>query len=328
MPFPPDDHDRPAESNPEDFPRREPSRRTPDPDNGPEYDHLGDSRYADEGPRTAPYDAYMDNRAIERRGDYEPSEFDMSDEQLGGEMGFFDHLEELRTRIIRSLIAVILTSILCAFFLNDLMDKVLLGPANRVNPPLKLQNFEPMGQITLALQVVMISGLILAVPIILWQFWGFIRPGLYAKEKKLAGVIALATIFCFVVGVVFAYFVLLPASLEFTNSMKFAGIENRFAISSYFSMVLGLILACGVIFELPMLSYALARFGILTTDFMRKYRRHAAVVILIIAAVITPTPDPINQLFLAVPLYALYEISILVTKLAFRHRQDAMQVEA
>lgn len=327
MSFPPDDTDLPPSGDSDD---RKLPRRSPDPAETPEYDHLGERGYVEDRRRWEPEERdAMRDREVDRPRVADPSEFDMGEEEdLGGEMGFFDHLEELRTRLIRSLIAVILTSILCAFFLNDLMDVVLLGPAARVKPPLKLQNFEPMGQITLALQVVMISGLILAIPFILWQFWQFVRPGLYAKEKKLTWVIAGATILCFMVGVLFAYFVLLPASLQFANSMTFSGIENRFAISSYFSMVLGLILACGAIFELPMLSYALARFGILTSAFMRKYRRHAAVVILIIAAVVTPTPDPINQLMLAVPLYALYEISILVSKLASRHRREAaLQIE-
>ncbi len=104
------------------------------------------------------------------------------------------------------------------------------------------------------------------------------------------------------------------------KQVQFGPIENTFAIDSYFSFILGFILACGVVFEMPMLSFALARFGVVTAAMLRRYRRHAGVAILIVAAIITPTPDPFNQLMLAVPLYALYELSILVARLAMRQR--------
>jgi sec-independent protein translocase protein TatC len=258
-----------------------------------------------------------------------PSDFDVEqiEEEFGdegsgeGEMGFFDHLEELRWRIIKSIIALGITSIICGVFLNFLMNSVLLGPALRAN--VKLQNIEMMGQITLAIQVCLFSGLILAVPFILWQFWGFIKPGLYENERKNVGAIASGTILCFLVGVAFAYFVMIPTSIGFTANVSFGPIENRFSVSSYFSFVLGFILACGVVFEMPMLSYALSRFGVITPQFLRKYWRHALVVILIAAAIITPTPDPFNQLLLAAPLYGLYELSIIVSRFASKKRAEA-----
>jgi sec-independent protein translocase protein TatC len=239
-------------------------------------------------------------------------------------MGFFDHLEELRWRIIKSVIALAITSAVCAIYLNFLVEKILLGPGARLTPPLRLQNTEMMGQVTLSIQVAIFSGLILAVPFILWQFWGFIKPGLYDRERKMAGGVAVATIFSFLIGVAFAYFIMIPASLGFTAGYTFQGVENRFTLSNYFSFILGFILACGVVFEMPMLSYALSRFGIVSPSFLRKYRRHAVVVILIVAAIITPTPDPFNQLLLAVPLYALYEISIFVSKVGVGQRSNAM----
>ncbi|MFZ1572949.1 MAG: twin-arginine translocase subunit TatC [Chlorobiota bacterium] len=242
------------------------------------------------------------------------------DSELTNEMGFFDHLEELRGKIIKSLFALILCSTICGVFYRFIIEKILLGPANNVTPPIKMQNFEPMGQITMAIQVVMFSGLILSIPFIIWQFWQFVKPGLYKREQKYIGAIAIATIFCFLLGVVFAYFLLIPTSLEFTSKIEFGTIENRFSISSYFSFVLGFLLACGVVFEMPVISYALSRLGIVTPPFLRHYWRHAVVVILIVSAIITPTPDPINCLFLAIPLYGLYEISILVSKLALKSR--------
>lgn len=239
------------------------------------------------------------------------------------EMGFFDHLEELRWRIIKALIALAVAAVACGVFLDRIVEDIILGPASRLTPPLNLQNTEPMGQITLAIQVALISGLIVAIPFILWQFWGFIKPGLYERERKLASWIAVATIACFLAGISFAYLVMIPTSLSFSNSFGFEGIRNDFTVANYFSFVLGFVLACGVVFEMPMLSYALTRFGFISPGFLRKYRRHAIIVILIVAAIITPTPDPFNQLLLAAPLYALYELSIYVSSATRRRRDEA-----
>lgn len=245
--------------------------------------------------------------------------------ELGNEMGFFEHLEELRWRIIKALIALVVASIGCGIFYRTITEQVLMRPAQEADPPLEIQNIEVMGQMTLAIQVCLISGFIIAVPFILWQFWGFVKPGLYRRERRYVGVIAVATIFCFLVGVSFAYFVTIPAALGFASGFQVAeGIKNVIAIGSYFSFVLGFILACGLIFEMPMLSYALSRFGIVSPAFLRKYRRHALVILLVVAAIITPTPDPINQLLLAGPLYILYEISIFVSRFAKRQRSEAL----
>ncbi len=268
-----------------------------------------------------------ENPAAPPPSDIDPilDEEELDGESGGGEMGFFDHLEELRWRIIKALIALAGTSLVCAIFMKELIEDVLLGPAKRLNPPLKLQNFEPMGQITLAIQVALISGLILAIPFIIWQFWGFIKPGLYERERKNVSAIAMGTILCFLVGVAFAYFVMIPTSLGFAASVTWGPIQNNFSISAYFSFILGFILSCGVVFEMPMLSYALSRFGVVTPQFLRKYWRHALVIILIAAAIITPTPDPFNQLLLAAPLYGLYELSIIVARLAYRQRAVAAE---
>jgi len=245
----------------------------------------------------------------------------------GNEMGFFDHLEELRWRIIKSLIALVITSAICVIFNNFLVENILLGPYNGLDKAQPLLNTEMMGQLTLTIQVSLYSGFILAIPFILWQVWGFIRPGLYEKERRYVRWVAVATVFCFMVGIAFAYYIMVPTSLAFTSGYEFHGIENRFTISSYFTFLLGFVLACGVVFEMPMISYGLARFGIVTPAFLKHYRRHAIVVILFLAAVITPTPDPFNQMLLALPLYGLYEISILVSAIASRQRGASMQEE-
>ncbi len=245
------------------------------------------------------------------------------EEPADREMGFFDHLEELRWRIIKALIGLAVAATACGIFLDRIMEDVILGPWHHLSAGKELQNLEMMGQITLAIQVALVSGLILGMPFIIWQFWGFIKPGLYEKERKMASWVAIATMLCFLAGVSFAYFMLIPTSLGFTLSFGFKGIANQFTISNYFSFVLGLSLACGLVFEMPMLSYALTRFGILSPAFLRKYRRHSIVVILIVAAIVTPTPDPFNQLLLAVPLYGLYELSIYVSAVTRRKRDAA-----
>ncbi|MDB5033029.1 MAG: tatC [Chlorobi bacterium] len=303
-----------------------------DPQRGPDAGSAGYGHEPAREPRVdeRPYAGGYDYDAY--REPQQPLELDQIEEEepekrghRGGEMGFFDHLEELRSRIIKSLAALVVTSAVCGVFLKFIMQQIILGPANRLG--IKLQNIETMGQITLSIQVALISGLILSIPLILWQFWGFIKPGLYESERKNVGWIAGGTILCFIIGLCFAYFVMIPTSLGFAASFVYEGIENRFSVASYFSFVLGFTLACGVVFEMPMLSYALARFGVVTPQFLRRYWRHAVVVILVAAAIITPTPDPFNQLLLAVPLYGLYEISILVAKLAYRKREEA-EVEA
>jgi sec-independent protein translocase protein TatC len=259
--------------------------------------------------------------------EYEPESVDLDEIELEeeprgrmGDMGFFDHLEELRWRIIKAVIALVGSSIVCAIFLDEIMNDIILAPARRAG--IQLMNMQMMGQVTLAIQVALYSGLILSVPFLLWQVWGFIKPGLYPKERKYASLIAVATIACFLIGICFAYFLMIPTSVAFMKGVQFGPIENKFAIDSYFSFILGFILACGVVFEMPMLSFALARFGVVTPGLLRKYRRHAGVGILIIAAIITPTPDPFNQLMLAVPLYLLYELSIIVSRIAVRQRAE------
>lgn len=237
------------------------------------------------------------------------------------EMGFFDHLEELRWRIIKALGTLVVCGIACAFFYKEIWA-LLLGPPNALG--IDLQNLQPFGQMTLTIQICLLSGLIVAIPFIIWQFWAFIKPGLYQREQKYVGWIAVATIFCFLGGVAFAYFVLIPTSLDFAHDFQVnESVKNEFTIEAYFSFALGFILACGTVFEMPVLSWALSRLGIITPAFLRTYRRHAVIILLIVSAIITPTPDPINQLMMAAPLYLLYEISIFVARAASKQRQNA-----
>ena len=241
-------------------------------------------------------------------------------EEKETEMGFFDHLEELRKRIILGLLGLIVGCVISAYFINDIMKYVLLMPANKVG--LVLQNLKPFGQPFLYFKLIMVMGIIIAFPFMLYQLWKFIAPGLYTKEKRWAGSITVMTSLCFLSGVGFSYFVMIPSMLNFAASFGSDQIKNNIDINEYFSFISMILLASGLVFEMPMVSFVLSKFGILTPTFLRKYRRHSAVVILIIAAVLTPTPDPISQLIFAAPLFVLYEISIIVSKLSYKKREE------
>ncbi len=246
-------------------------------------------------------------------------------ESEAGEMSFLEHLEEFRWRIIRSAVGVIIGGIIVGIFINWIMDNVLLLPAMKTNPPLKLQNIKPFGQFSLYMEVIIVGGIILSIPNIIYQFWKFIEPALKPGESKYIKSIVIFSSLCFLAGIIFAYYVLLPTALEFFANFGSAVISNNIAIDEYFSFIISTMIAAGVVFELPMVSFFLSKIGILKPQFMRKYRKHAIIIILLVAALLTPSPDVTSQLLLAVPLFILYEISIIICKLSQKkHAEDAI----
>ncbi len=230
------------------------------------------------------------------------------------EMTFLEHLEELRWRIIYSLIGIVIGTIIAWLCIDFLIDKVLLIPAKHAG--FKLQNLRPFGQLFIYFQVAIIVGLIISIPNVFYQLWKFISPALKENERKYVTSIVVFTTFCFACGVAFAYLVMLPLTLKFAAQFGSVTIANNFSIDEYFSIVLSVILGAGLVFELPMLSFFLSKIGILKPSIMRKYRRHAIITILIFAAILTPGTDPVSQVILAIPLVILYEISILVSKIS------------
>ncbi len=241
------------------------------------------------------------------------------EEQLEkGEMSFLEHLEEFRWRILYTLIGVFIGTIISWIFIDFLIDNILLIPASKAN--IQLQNLRPFGQLFLFFQVAVIGGVVLSIPNVFYQLWKFIAPALKESEKKYISLIVFFTSVCFLSGIVFAYYVMLPLTLTFAGQFGSSAIENNFAIDEYFSIIISVMLAAGVIFELPMLSFFLSKLGILTPDFMRKYSRHSIVAILFVAAILTPGTDPVAQILLAVPLVLLYEISIFVSKFSQKKR--------
>ncbi len=244
------------------------------------------------------------------------------------EMSFFDHLEELRWRIIKALLGILVGTAICWFFIDWLMNDVLLRPVLDINShlgpgqqPIHLQNLKPFGQVFLYMQVAIIGGIIINFPNILYQLWAFIAPGLMPNERRYISSIVFFSTFCFLAGIAFSYFVMLPAALTFFAGFGTSEIANNIAIGEYMSFIISVMLAAGVVFELPMVSWFLSKLGILTPAFMRHYRRHSIVVIMILAAVLTPGTDPVSQILLAVPLIGLYELSIGISAMAWRKRR-------
>lgn len=236
------------------------------------------------------------------------------------EMGFLDHLEELRTRILKAVLSILIAGIGAAFFSDFLVKTVLMGPLLKVG--LKAQVLTPYGIVLLYMEVVLVAAVIIAMPVILFQLWQFIAPGLMPHERKYAWWIVFFTSICFFCGIIFGYFVLIPTALSFFSSFGTDTFQLNVSVDNYVSFLLSLILGAGVVFELPMVSYFLSKLGLVNPKLMRHYRRHAIVIILIIAAVVTPTPDIITQSLLAAPMILLYEISIFISKFAQKKRVE------
>ncbi|RVU23343.1 twin-arginine translocase subunit TatC [Sandaracinomonas limnophila] len=254
----------------------------------------------------------------------------------GTEMSFFDHLEELRWHIIRSLASIVIFTVAAWIFREEIFGIVIMGPTkvdfytNQVlckiaaetgmtslcmqKADFILQSREVSGQFMMALTQSIIVGLLFAFPYAFFEIWRFVTPGLKNKELKAARGAVFWVSLLFFIGVAFGYFIVAPMAINFLANFKLdPSIQNQFDINDYISLLSMLTLACGLTFQLPMIAYVLSQVGILTPSFMREYRKHALVVILIIAALITPSPDMISQLLVTIPLVGLYEISIIVS---------------
>ena len=236
-----------------------------------------------------------------------------------GEMGFLDHLEELRWRIIKGLLAIIVGSAVSFGFIDQILE-ILLKPTTATSYRIALQVLSVQGMFLIKWFIAFISGFVLAMPVVVYQIWRFVTPGLKINEKRYALPVVLFACISFITGVSFGYLVLIPFSLEFFSGMGAGLVENNFSITYYFSFLIWLLLGAGLVFQLPVLSLFLSAIGVLTPPFMRHYRRHAIVTILILSSFITP-PDPVSMLMMAVPLVVLYEISIGVSWMV-NHRRE------
>jgi len=232
------------------------------------------------------------------------------------EMSFLDHLEEFRGTLLKSLYGLVVGTAVSFIFVDFFVDKVLLLPARMSN--FKLQNLRPFGQLMMYFQVALVGGFMLSLPIIVYQLWKFIAPALHDNEKRYVKSVVFFTTFCFLCGTAFGYFLMLPLTLKFAAGFGSVNIENNFALDEYISIILNIILAAGLVFELPVLAFFFTKIGFLSPQIMRKYWRHSIVVIMIMAAILSPGTDPVSQILLAIPLVLLYEISIFVSKIAKR----------
>jgi len=266
------------------------------------------------------------------------------------EMSFLEHLEELRWHIIRSVMAIFFFMVLAFIFKTFIFDHIILAPrradffTNRVlcefgdylmrkfnstsnalcinTKPLNLININMSGQLMTHFTVAMVAGLILAFPVVLWEFWQFFRPALRANEAKYAKGAVMAASLLFFFGVLFGYYMLAPLSLHFLSSYEIsADVVNQINVRSYIGTLTSVCLATGVVFELPIIAFFLTKIGLITPTFMRKYRKHAIVLIFIIAAIITP-PDVFSQTLVAIPLLLLYEVSIFISAGVVKKKQS------
>lgn len=252
-------------------------------------------------------------------------------------LSFWEHVDILRIYLIISIIAIIACSITAFFFKNFIFDTIILGPKNTefitfkalcflgklfnmdtlCIPEFNLTfiNIELAGQFRYHLLISIVTGIIAASPVISWQLWCFIKPALYDKEVSWGRKMIFFILGLFLAGVLFGYFVIVPLSVNFLATYELsADLKNQIAIGSYISTVSTLTLSMGLVFELPVLVFFLSKMGLLSAKFMKKYRKHALVVIFIVAGFITPSTDFFSQTLVAIPLILLYEVSIIICK--------------
>lgn len=251
------------------------------------------------------------------------------------EMSFLDHLEALRWHIIKAISAIVICAVVAYIYSDFVWNSILLAPnspdfwtsrmiikigdllgfkSQGLNlHPVQLINFNLSGQFMVDVWTAIIAGFIISFPYVVFQFWSFIKPALYENERKYASGAVGVMSGLFLIGVLFGYYLIVPFSLDWLGSYSISSqITNQINILSYISSVTSIVIAGGVSFELPVVVYFLSKVGLLTPKFLKKYRRHSYVVLLIIAAIITP-PDVLSQTIVCIPLIILYEVSIFIS---------------
>jgi sec-independent protein translocase protein TatC len=265
------------------------------------------------------------------------------------EMSFLQHLEELRWHLVRSSIVIAVIAI-AAFILNDFVfDTVIFGPLRQdfisyralcslgyrigagdvmcmLVKPAHLQTLSASEQFFNHMWISLVCGLILGFPFVLWEFWKFIRPALKNQEIGPVKIFVVIASILFLIGISFGYFLLFPMSYNFLINYQVSSsgiVQTQNTFDDYISLISTMVLVSGIIFEMPVLVYFLTRMTLLTPSFMRKYRKHAVIIILIAAAVITPSPDVTSQMVVAIPMYLLYELSVFVSAWVIKkHKLD------
>lgn len=249
-----------------------------------------------------------------------------------GTMSFLQHLEELRWRLVRCVIVILIIALVIWYYQEEVMVNLFLSMKDKnfitfklfckylgvcvEEIPVKMQSMTVSGQFTYALMMSFLGGLVVSFPYIFYQLWSFVKPGLKINEKKMARGLVFYVSLLFFMGILFGYFIVAPLSVQFFGSYQISDqIENNFTIGSYMSTILSTIFYSGLFFLLPIISYLLTKIGLIDVVFLVKYRKHSIVAILILAAIITP-PDIASQIIVSIPIIILYEIGILVSRRA------------
>ena len=262
------------------------------------------------------------------------------------EMSFWEHLEELRWNLVRSIAAVLILAIVAFLFKDFIFDKIILAPIRQDflttqllcsfaeyvgvsalcldNSKLNIINISMSGQFLTHMYISIMSGVILAFPYILHEIWSFIKPALKEKEKKYSGGTVFVCSVLFLIGVLFSYFLIVPLTINFLGTYQVSeAVANNVSLSSYISTVVSVSLSVGIVFELPVFVFFFARVGLLTPDFLKKNRKYTLVILLIISAIITP-PDIFSQIIVVIPLWGLYELSIVIAKRVYKHKKEEL----
>ena len=260
------------------------------------------------------------------------------------EMTFLEHLEDLRWHLVRSLGAVFILALIAFMFKSIIFDTIILGPqkpdffTNRLfcqfgkmihieglcinKNPLEIINYKMTGQFMTHIMISIVTGIVVAFPYIFYEFWRFISPAFYANERSYTRGAVFYCSVLFLIGIAFGYYIISPLSVNFLgNYMVSPDVANKIQLMSYIGTITSIVLANGILFELPVLVFFLTKIGLLTPEFLKKYRRHALVIILAISAIITP-PDIFSQILVCFPLIILYEIGIVISRKIIKKEKD------
>ncbi len=256
------------------------------------------------------------------------------------QMSFLEHLEELRWKLIKAVLAILVCAIVAFIFKSVVFDLIILAPKDPsfityrafcsaslklglddafcISKTFQLQNIEMSGQFSSHILISIVAGLVVSFPFVFYQIWSFIAPGLKSEEKNVANGVVFFTSLLFMTGVLFGYYLIAPLSVQFLGNYSVSEqVENIITLNSFVSTVTTTTLAGGIVFQLPVVVYFLAKVGLVTPSILRTYRKHAIVAVLILSAIITP-PDITSQILVTLPLVVLYEISIYIARVVVR----------
>jgi sec-independent protein translocase protein TatC len=273
----------------------------------------------------------------------------MAKKKNDAEMSFLEHLEVMRWHLLRSFAAIIVLGLVAFVFKGVVFDKIILAPKEPTFPtnrwlcqlgdllglerlcinsdPFDLQTVKMAEQFSMHIIVSLVAGIVVAFPYIFWEFWRFIVPALYEKEKRTATGAVFYTSLLFILGVAFGYYIIAPLSVNFLGNYRVSeSVTSAPTLRSYVQTITSVVLAAGIVFQLPILTYFLTRVGLVTPGFLKKYRRHALVLIVTLSAIITP-PDVFSQVLVALPLIILYEVGISISKRIMRRREEEFEAE-